>query len=120
MVALVKITDFKQKTIFLLICIVCVGIAHSFGITCIVKHFTGIICPGCGITRACLSAIRLEFKKAFLYNPMFWSVPVLLCSFYRDGKLFKSRNVNRIIHIAILSGFIINWVIKLIINMEGL
>lgn len=111
-----KVSDFKKKTIFLLVCVVCVGIAQRLGITCIIKYFTGYACPGCGITRACLSALRLELKKAWLYNPMFCSVPVLLWSFYCDGNLVKNRTVNRGIHIAILSGFIINWIIKLTNN----
>lgn len=113
---MLKASDFKKKTIFLLVCVVCVGIAQRLGVTCIIKNLTGYICPGCGITRACLSALRLELKKACMYNPMFWSVPVLLCSFYFDGHLVKKRNVNRVIHIAILSGFIINWIIKLTNN----
>ena len=111
-----KASDFKKKTIFLIVCVVCVGIAQRLGVTCIIKNLTGYMCPGCGITRACLSAIRLEFKKAFLCNPMFWSVPVLLCSFYCDGHLIKNRIINWGIHIAILSGFIINWIIRLTNN----
>ena len=111
-----KVTDFKKKTIFLFVCVVCVGIAQRLGVTCIIKNLTGYICPGCGITRACLSALRFELKRAWMHNPMFWSAPVLLCSFYFDGNLVKNRNVNRGIHIAILSGLIINWIIKLINN----
>ena len=112
-----KASDFKKKTIFLIVCVVCVGIAQRLGVTCIIKNLTGYICPGCGITRACLAALRLELKKACMYNPMFWSVPVLLCSFYFDGNLVKNRTVNRGIHITILIGFIINWIIKLTNNI---
>ena len=111
-----KVSDFKKKTIFLLVCVVCVGIAQRLGVTCIIKNLTGYICPGCGITRACLSALKLEIRKAWFYNPMFWSVPVLLCSFYFDGNLVKNRTVNWGIHIAILAGFIINWIIRLTNN----
>lgn len=115
-VILLKVTDFKKKTIFLLVCAVCVCIAKMMGITCIIKYFTGYVCPGCGITRACLSVLRLDLEKAWLYNPMFWSIPVLFYSFYCDGHLIKNRIINWGIHIAILSGFIINWIIRLTNN----
>ena len=44
-----------------------------FGITCPVKHFLGVSCPGCGMTRACLSALRFDFSAAFYYHPL-WIV----------------------------------------------
>ena len=39
---------------------------------CPAKKIFGIECPGCGLTRACLSALRLDFKSAFEYHPLFW------------------------------------------------
>jgi hypothetical protein len=36
-------------------------------------------CPGCGITRAHFAALSLDFKKAFRYHPLFFTVlPLLL------------------------------------------
>jgi len=37
---------------------------------CLVKNLFGINCYGCGTTRAILSAIHLEFEKAWHYNKM--------------------------------------------------
>lgn len=39
---------------------------------CVFKELIGIPCPGCGITRALLSLILLDFKSAFEYNPMIY------------------------------------------------
>ena len=39
---------------------------------CPAKKLFGIDCPGCGLTRACLSALRLDFASAFEYHPLFW------------------------------------------------
>ena len=38
---------------------------------CPVKIIWGIDCPGCGLTRACLSALRFDFGAAFEYHPLF-------------------------------------------------
>lgn len=46
---------------------------------CPIKFFTGVSCPGCGMTRAMLAALRLDFGAALQYHPLFWAVlPVLI------------------------------------------
>ncbi len=42
----------------------------AFGCTCPIKWILGISCPGCGMTRACISAARLDFESAFAYHPL--------------------------------------------------
>lgn len=37
-------------------------------ISCFFHKFTGLYCPGCGVTRMLKSLINLEIKKAFCYN----------------------------------------------------
>ena len=44
---------------------------------CPFKAITGIPCPGCGMTRAVLSACRGDFAGAFRYHPL-WIVAVPL------------------------------------------
>lgn len=41
---------------------------------------TGIPCPGCGMTRALLSALRMEWRQALHWNPMVY--PLALCCGY--------------------------------------
>ena len=48
----------------------------ALGITCPIKHFTGVSCFGCGMTRACLSALRLDLAAAFYYHPLWFAVPI--------------------------------------------
>ncbi len=43
-------------------------------IVCPVRCFFGIPCPGCGMTRALLSALRLDFSAAFAYHPLWVAV----------------------------------------------
>lgn len=59
------------------------------GISCPIKHLTGISCPGCGMTRACLSALRLDFSAAFTYHPLWIALPpvaALALAFYFKQK----------------------------------
>lgn len=40
----------------------------GFGIPCIFHVVTGLDCPSCGVTRMCLSLLRLDFAAAYRYN----------------------------------------------------
>ncbi|MGL5435839.1 MAG: DUF2752 domain-containing protein [Lachnospiraceae bacterium] len=45
---------------------------------CGIYLITGFKCPGCGVTRMCLSLMQLDFKNAFYSNQMlFVLLPVL-------------------------------------------
>lgn len=50
---------------------------------CSLRYFTGIYCPGCGMTRALHAAFHFRFYEAFLYN-LLWPLIVIfiLTSFY--------------------------------------
>lgn len=54
-------------------------------IPCLVYEITGLLCPGCGITRMFASIARFDIKTAFMYNGMafvlviIWNVIALLC-----------------------------------------
>ena len=52
---------------------------------CPAKLFLGIPCPGCGLTRAYFSALRLDFAAAFRYHPLFpVAMPTLLYLIHRN------------------------------------
>lgn len=51
---------------------------------CPAKLFFGIPCPGCGLTRAHLAALQLDFRAAFSYHPLFpAALPALLYLIHR-------------------------------------
>ncbi len=50
-------------------------------VTCPIKWLTGVSCPGCGMTRALLAALRLDFASAVHYHPLFWLPPVALVGY---------------------------------------
>ncbi|MDE7263029.1 MAG: DUF2752 domain-containing protein [Anaeroplasmataceae bacterium] len=55
-----------------------VCITHAMGFqNCLLKLVIGYPCPGCGMTRATLSFLQLDFVKAFTYNPFVFLLPLL-------------------------------------------
>ena len=61
---------------FIIVCaigiIAIIGISilqyFNIGIPCIFYKVTNLHCPGCGITRAIISLVKLDFYQAFRYN----------------------------------------------------
>lgn len=49
-----------------------------FHTACIIKKTTGYSCPACGLTRMFSEMISFHFKNAFLYNPYFFILIVLI------------------------------------------
>ena len=93
-----------------------VGVAYAvfytrtgIGIPCPLRFLTGLKCPGCGVTRMCISLLRGNFSAAWQYNP------VLLCllplflflgiqsiiSYLKSGRVAFSRRVNFLIYCMI-------------------
>jgi hypothetical protein len=108
-----KIKNIKEKLITLGAIAVLVVMMYMLNITCFFKFLFGIPCPGCGITRACIALLHLDFASAFQYNPMVWSVPILGLLYLFDGQLFKYKWLNSLIMAGILLGFIVCWICKL-------
>ena len=62
---------------------------------CVFRRITGIPCPGCGMTRAHLAALRLDFRAAFYYHPLwFLPVPLMLCQAVKLGGVFRKPQWN--------------------------
>ena len=58
-------------------------LSRIFGSACPTYAIFGICCPFCGMTRAHLAALRLDFAAAFSYHPVFFvGVPFLWVIFH--------------------------------------
>lgn len=78
-------------------------LSKLFGSICPTYRFLGICCPFCGMTRAHLAALRLDFSTATYYNPVFFlGVPCIF--FMVHEKLFapKYDKIRKIIAGALL------------------
>ncbi len=80
----------------------------KFGIAipCVFNKVTGLYCPGCGITRMCLSLLDGKIYQAFRYNPVvFIDIPVILIAFILE-KCFKGnksiKNITNVIFLVLL------------------
>lgn len=73
----------KNLKILLLIGVVYYGVTWFTG--CPFRFFLGISCPGCGMTRAWLAVLHLNFSQAFSLHPLFPLAPLLiLCLLLED------------------------------------
>lgn len=108
-----KIKYPKEKILITLIYILVIFLMYIFNIRCVFISLFGIPCPGCGMTRAVISALNLNFSSAFSYHFMFWSLPIMYVYFLCDGNLFKNKKIDIVVWIAILSGFVIKWILDL-------
>lgn len=110
----VKKTNSLKFKIIITIILLCYTVVLFFGnLACPIKNITGVNCLGCGLTRAFVSILRLDFTSAFSYHFMFWSVPLLYICFLLDGKLFKNKILNLTFYLIILLGFILNWILHI-------
>ena len=89
------------------------GLWMYLKLPCVWRGIFGIICPGCGMSRAWLAVLQMDLAKAFSFHPMFWSVPVLALYILFDGQLFRSKWVNYGLLGLILAGFIVSYIIRL-------
>ncbi len=48
------------------------------GTSCVIHSLTGLPCPGCGLTRALLAALRGDLATAWRLHPLFWLAPLIL------------------------------------------
>ena len=109
-----RISNWREKCIVLLILTAVVTLFWLLERPCPWLTLFHIPCPGCGMTRAWLSVLHLDFTGAFRMHPMFWSVPVMALWWLFDGHIFRRKFWNLLIPAAIGTGFVINWLCQLI------
>lgn len=99
----------KEFSTLLFAMILIILFFHLTGIGCPIKKFTGISCAGCGMTRAILAALKLHWKLAFFYHPLFWLPPLILVLYLFFPVLFE-RKRKLIVSVTIVLFLIIYFV----------
>lgn len=89
---------------------------YLLDIGCVFRLMTGIPCPGCGMTRAWLAALRLDFAAAIAYHPLFWVVPIaFVLAFVREDATSDKVKRGIDIVIAVLCVLVISvWIVRLV------
>lgn len=94
--------DIWAGKIVILILLISIHITKMlFGAMCPVVLFTGLPCPGCGMTRASISILSLQFVRAFIFNPSIyvWIVYVLYLAYYR---YIKRTKIKRFVPVSVI------------------
>lgn len=104
-----RISHWQEKCILLAVFAAAACGMWLLELPCVWKFLLGVSCPGCGMTRAWLSVLHLNFAQAFRMHPMFWSVPVMALWWLFDGHIFRRKFWNLLIPVAIGIGFAVNW-----------
>ncbi len=106
-------TFFSKKTVVLLLIAAYFIIAYSllnyFNISCVFLEITGIPCPGCGMTRAFLSLVTMDFYQAIKHNVVIFFMPYVFIYLIFELK----HRVYDILLITIAVIAIVNWIIKI-------
>ena len=63
------------------------------GIGCPIRFLFDVQCPGCGMTRAVVSALRFDFASAFAYHPAWLVPPIAAVLYVIFAKNEKARSV---------------------------
>lgn len=69
------------------------SVLHLLNIGCPIKYITGISCAGCGMTRAWLCVLRLDFSGAYYFHPLYWLVPFPVMLY-----LIRNKLTRKVIH----------------------
>ena len=97
-----KIRDIIVLIVIFLIYAVLI-IRFDIGIPCVFYEITGLYCPGCGITRLCLSLFEGDIYQAFRYNPIiFIDLPILFILFVLNIFFKKNKNIKKITDVIII------------------
>ena len=97
-----KIRDIIVLIVIFLIYAILI-ISFDIGIPCVFYEITGLDCPGCGITRLCLSLFEGDIYQAFRYNPIiFIDLPILFILFVLNIFFKNNKNIKKITDVIII------------------
>lgn len=80
---------------------------------CPIRFFTGISCPGCGMTRAIFELLHFDLKTALYYHPLFFITPFMYFFFLFEA--YFNPTLNKIIWAITIILFITVYIIRLFI-----
>ena len=100
---------YGEKTKARMVCYLLFGVIGGW---CMFRRVTGLPCLTCGMSRAWLCALRLDFAGAFFWHPLFWTVPLIALTLIFFGA--RHRWVRRGL-IACLFLFAVVWVVRMLL-----
>lgn len=82
---------------------------------CPMVLLTGFPCPGCGLTRAGVHVLRLEFAAAWRIHPFIFAVIGLAAVFAAERYLLKSKEMKATMRcaVAIIAGMLLFYIYRM-------
>lgn len=103
-------SEFRKRLTLAAVLVLAFAVS-ALTIGCPIKFFTGIPCPGCGMSRAVVSCLRFDFDAAFHFHPLFPLAPVVVAYIIFGDRL--SRRVNTAVGVIIAAAFIAVYVYRI-------
>lgn len=100
------------------LCIGALGYAfilRLLNISCPILKLIGISCPGCGMTRALISAIKLDFTNAFNFHPL-WLLFLIFALILTILYIFEKKRVFNVFLFILVILFLITYVYRLLFS----
>lgn len=100
------------------LCIGALGYAfilRLLNISCPILKLIGISCPGCGMTRALISAIKLDFTNAFYFHPL-WLLFLIFALILTILYIFEKKRVFNVFLFILIILFLITYVYRLLFS----
>ncbi|UCD75319.1 MAG: DUF2752 domain-containing protein [Phycisphaerales bacterium] len=105
---------------------------HGLGLPiCWLRTTTGLLCPGCGITRSMSCAVRGLFEQSWQYHPFgilllaFFCLAAAISLLPPRRKVRLARFIQRhgrpasVLHIALITAFIVFGVLRAVVHVLG-
>ena len=102
----------KDRLLLLLLVAVISLLFYITRIGCPIKAAAGIPCPGCGMTRALISALHLDFAAARHYHPLFWAVPVIALLLIFD--IYLHPRLLKLLWGLLIAAFLLTYLLRMI------
>ena len=90
-------------------------ILRLLNISCPILKLIGISCPGCGMTRALISAIKLDFTNAFHFHPL-WLLLLIFALILTILYIFEKKRVFNVFLFILVILFLITYVYRLLFS----
>ncbi len=107
----------RYLSIFGVITLYIVAMNLIFGSSCLIKKLMNIPCPFCGMTRAHISALHLDFVTALRYHPLFFlGIPFIVVAVAEDNFTGRLKKVTNILVTGTGVLFLMIYIIRLILG----
>ena len=106
----------NQKPLFHLFLIFLPIIRFNLKFGCPIQFFTGISCLGCGMSRAALALLKLDFELAFTMHPLIFLMPFVAIAIIFRNKL--SPKIKNILFVVTIALFIVVYIFRIITESD--